>query len=193
MNAAFETVLNDIKSSAKKTEILPSILSVKEELHRTYTVHPDSLHGMLLENTGGIIIERWLRFYGTGELNFIARNRLIPFDNIVVAEDILGGLFMCMENGHIGYFAPDCLELEDMEIGFGSFFGWCLHGDTDTFYKDYRWKHWQEELSDLDYDSGIAFYPFLWAEAKTLEHRKRTVVPMAELIGLEFDFLRQFG
>jgi hypothetical protein len=45
MNVTFETVLNDIKSSAKKTEILPSILSVREELHRTYTIDPNSLHG----------------------------------------------------------------------------------------------------------------------------------------------------
>ncbi len=110
MNVTFETVLNDIKSSAKKTEILPSILSVREELHRTYTIDPNS-----------------------------------------------------------------------------------LHGDTDTFYKDYRWEHWLDDLSDLDYDNGIAFYPFLWAEAKNLESRKRSVVSMAELIGLEFEFLRQLG
>ena len=193
MNVTFETVLNDIKSSAKKTEILPSILSVREELHRTYTIDPNSLHGILLENTGGVIIEHWLRFYGTGALNFITRNDLVPFDNMVIAEDILGGLFVCMENGHIGYFAPDCLELEDMEIGLGRFFGWCLHRDTDTFYKDYRWEHWLDDLSDLDYDNGIAFYPFLWAEAKNLESRKRSVVSMAELIGLEFEFLRQLG
>ncbi len=86
MNVTFETVLNDIKSSAKKTEILPSILSVREELHRTYTIDPNSLHGILLENTGGVIIEHWLRFYGTGALNFITRNDLVPFDNIVIAE-----------------------------------------------------------------------------------------------------------
>lgn len=193
MNAGFEPILNDIKSSAKRIELLPSVLSVKEQFHRTYTIRSDSLHGMLLKNTGGIVIDHWLRFYGTGKLNFVERNNLVPFDNIVIAEDVLGGLFVRMKNGHIGYFAPDCLELEDMEIGLGSFFWWCLHGDTDTFYKDYRWEHWLDELSDLDYDNGIAFYPFLWAEAKNLESRKRSVVPMAELIELEFEFLRQLG
>lgn len=98
---------------------------------------------------------------------------------------------MCLDNGNIGYFAPDCLELEDMEIGLGQFLYWCLHGDTDTFYVDYRWKDWQNELSDLDCDKGVTFYPFLWVEEKYLENRKRSIVPMKEIIGLEFEFLKQ--
>lgn len=42
---------------------------------------------------------------------------------------------MFLENGNIGYFAPDCLELEDMEISLSQFLYWCLYGDTDTLVK----------------------------------------------------------
>ena len=103
----------------------------------------------------------------------------------------MGGLFVYLRNGNIGYFAPDCLEFEDMEIHFNQFLYWCIHGDTDTFYADYRWEGWREDCLKLNCDDGVAFYPFLWAEAENLESRTRRIVPMKEIIGLEFDFLRQ--
>ena len=190
-NGRFQKILDDIKKSTKMVKILPSDRFVKKKLNEEYSINPESLLGLLIENTGGIIIDNWLRFYGSGEINFIKRNQLIPFKNIVIAEDILGGLFMCLDNGNIGYFAPDCLEIEDMEIGFSQFLYWCFHGDTNTFYIDYRWKEWQEELSNLGCDKGVAFYPFLWAEAESLESRRHSIMPMKEIIGLEFEFLKQ--
>lgn len=191
MDINFQKILDDIKKSTKIVQILPSDSSIKEHLQKKYEINTKSLLGMLLENTGGIIIDNWIRFYGTGEINFVSRNNMFPFEDIVIAEDILGGLFVCLENGNIGYFAPDCLELEDMEIRLNQFLYWCLHGDTDTFYKDYRWKNWQKDVSNLKSNEGMAFYPFLWAKAESLESRSRRIVPMDEIIGLEFDFLKQ--
>lgn len=188
MDEKFRKILDDIENSAKAVKVLPSDDSVRERLWDKYEINPQSLLGRLLENTGGIIIDNWLRFYGTGEIDFVSRNNLFPFDELVIAEDVLGGLFIYLENDNIGYFAPDCLELEDMEIHLNQFLYWCLHGDTDTFYKDYRWENWQSDLSNLGCDEGVAFYPFLWAEA---ESRERRIVPMDEIIGLEFDFVRQ--
>lgn len=191
MNNNFQKILDDIEKSTKMVNILSSDDYIKDILKKTYEINSKSLLAVFLENTGGIIIDNWIRFYGTGEVNFVSRNSLFPFENIVIAEDILGGLFICLENGNIGYFAPDCLELEDMEIGFSQFLYWCLHGDTDTFYKDYRWKDWQKDISNLKNSEGIAFYPFLWAEAESLESRDRKIVPIDEIIRLEFDFLKQ--
>lgn len=191
MDNTFQKILDDIKKSTKAVNVLPSDGAVKAELKKTYKINSKSLLAILLENTGGIVIDNWIRFYGTGEINFISRNNLIPFTEIVIAEDILGGLFIVSENGNISYFAPDCLELEDMEISFGQFLYWCLHGDTDTFYMDYRWKDWQKDAADIKNNEGVAFYPFLWAEAENLESRNRKIVPIDEIIGLEFDFLKQ--
>lgn len=191
MDNTFQKILDDIKKSTKAVNVLPSDDAVKAELKKTYKINSKSLLAILLENTGGIVIDNWIRFYGTGEINFISRNNLIPFTEIVIAEDILGGLFIVSENGNISYFAPDCLELEDMEISFGQFLYWCLHGDTDTFYMDYRWKDWQKDAADIKNNEGVAFYRFLWAEAENLESRNRKIVPIDEIIGLEFDFLKQ--
>ena len=80
-----------------------------------------------------------------------------------------------------------------MDINLSQFLYWCLHGDTDTFYVDYRWENWQDDTRDLDYDKGVAFYPYLWAEAESLESRKRSIIPLEEIIGVEFEFLKQMG
>lgn len=69
------------------------------------------------------------------------------------------------------------VNIEDMEINLSQFLYWCLHGDTETFYTDYRWENWKEDLTDLDYNEGIAFYPFLWAKAENLENRERRRIP----------------
>ena len=82
-------------------------------------------------------------------------------------------------------------QVEDMEIGLGQLIHWCLHGDTDTFYMDYRWDNWREDCAQLTLDQGMGFYPFLWTEAG--QGRTRRPLPMAEIIGLEFDFLRQMS
>ncbi|MCM1089344.1 MAG: DUF2625 domain-containing protein [Butyrivibrio sp.] len=187
----FSKILEDIHSSPKAIRVLPSDNAVKERIAEQYEINPESLLGLLLGNAGGIIIDNWLRLYGAGEMDFVSRNSLFPFDDLVVAEDILGGLFVYLRNGNIGYFAPDCLEFEDMEIHFNQFLYWCIHGDTDTFYADYRWEGWQEDCLKLNCDDGVAFYPFLWAQAENIESRTRRIVPMKEIIGLEFDFLRQ--
>lgn len=191
LNQRFQNILDDIEKSDKMVKVMPSDEMVKERLFQEYSINPESLLGVILENIGGIIIDNWLRFYGAGEINFVLRNKIVPFDYIVIAEDILGGLFLCLDNGNIGYFAPDCLELEDMEINLSQFLYWCIHGDTDMFYADYRWQGWQEDILDLETDKGVAFYPFLWADAESLESRHRSIVPIKEIIELEFDFLKQ--
>ncbi|MBQ9607902.1 MAG: DUF2625 family protein [Lachnospiraceae bacterium] len=191
MSEKFQRILDDIEKSEKKVEILPSDDVIREELRKIYDINPESLLGILLDNTGGIIIDYWIRIYGTGELNFITRNTLFPFDEIVIAEDVLGGLFLYLSDDKIGYFAPDTLELEELGIGMSQFMYWCLHGDTETFYDDYRWNNWREELTDISCNVGVSFYPFLWAETEKLESRSRRIVPMEEIIGLEFDMLKQ--
>ncbi len=50
-----------------------------------------------------------------------------------------------------------------------------------------------DALRDLDYDKGVTFYLYLWAGAESLESRKRSIIPMEETIGVEFEFLKQMG
>lgn len=191
MDEMFQKILDEIKSSSKTINVLPPDEAVRQAVKEKYRIKSGSLMAAILENTGGIVIDNWIRLYGSGELDFVTRNSLFPFNEIVVGEDILGGLFICLDDGNIGYFAPDCLEMEDMEIKFGQFVYWCLHGDTDKFYTDYRWDGWQDDTSKMKSSEGVAFYPFLWAEAESLESRVRKVVSMDEILRLQFAFLGQ--
>ena len=191
MENMLRKLMDEIEGSTKAVRVLPCEDAAKDALKKAYSINSKSLLAVLLEQTGGMVIDNWIRFYGAGEINFVFRNKLFPFDEIVIAEDILGGLFLCLKNGSIGYFAPDCLELEDMEISLGQFLYWGLHGDTDTFYQDYRWEGWQKDVSKLKYSEGMAFYPFLWVDVENLESRSRKAVPIDEIIRLEFDFLEQ--
>jgi hypothetical protein len=186
-----DEILESIKSSKKEIEILSLNRGVLDCIKEKYQIKEESLFGMIVYKTGGIIVENWLRFYVSGELNFYERNDLFPYSNIIIAEDILGGLFAILDDNNISYFAPDCLEWEDMDISFSEFLYWAFHGDTDTYYKDYRWDTWKSDTKRISNDNGISFYPFLWSEADLLESRYRSEVPMSEIIKLEFDILKQ--
>ena len=187
----YEKILESVKNSKKEIKIIPAKVEVLNCIKKRYEINEESLFGTIIFKTGGIIVENWIRFYGSGELNFYERNDLFPYSNIIVAEDILGGLFTILNDGNISYFAPDCLEWEVMEISYSEFLYWAFHGDTDAYYKDYRWDTWKDDMKRISNDNGISFYPFLWAEADSLENRYREEVPMSEIIKLEFDFFKQ--
>lgn len=193
MTPKIDIILKNIEESSKPIDILPKQDEKLSHMEEQYSINKESTLGAIIYNTGGIIIEGWIRIYGAGELDFAERNTLFPYDEIVVGEDILGGLFIILESGSVAYFAPDTLEIEDMEISFGEFIYWCFQGDTDTFYMDYRWNHWQEDVKALELSQGMSFYPFLWAESESFEKRHREPVSMKELIDLEIDFLQQMG
>lgn len=191
MSYKFKRILESIEKSQKVINVLPLENNILDNILNKYDINKDGILGTILYNTGGIIIDKWIRILGSGKLNFDLKNQSFPYDNIVVAEDILGGLFLFMNNGNIGYFAPDLLEFEDLEITYSQFIYWCIQGDTDTFYVNYRWNNWEEEVKDISLDNGVAFYPFLWTDADSIESRTRKQIPMSEIIGLEFDFLKQ--
>jgi hypothetical protein len=187
----YKSILENVKNSKKEIKILPVDIEVLNCIKNRYEINEESLFGTILFKTGGIIIENWLRLYGAGELDFNKRNDLFSESNIIVAEDVLGGLFAMQDNSNISYFAPDCLEWEIMEVSYSEFLYWAFHGDTDTYYRDYRWNTWKDDMKRISSDNGMSFYPFLWAKADSLESRHRQEVSMSEIIKLEFDFLNQ--
>lgn len=191
VNERWNAIIKSIEESEKDIQLLPIEQIVLNDIEQKYKIAPESTIGCIIYNTGGMVIDHWIRLYGAGKLNFAERNQIFPYNDIVIGEDILGGLFIILENGNIAYFAPDTLEMEDMEISFSQFLYWCVQGDTDTFYIDYRWENWKDEIRNMDLDKGVSFYPFLWAEADGIEARHREQIAMKEIISLEFDFLKQ--
>ncbi len=85
-------ILEIIELSSKKLEILPVEETVLSQISNTFKIKEDSLFGNIVLNTGGIVIDNWIRIYGAGKANFFLRNVKFPYNNLLVAEDILGGL-----------------------------------------------------------------------------------------------------
>lgn len=93
------------------------------------------------------------------------------------------------------YFAPDSLEWEAMEMGYGTWLTWLLSGRLDQFYDGLRWPGRQREAQSLELSQGIAVYPFLWSKEAQADPAAttRTPVPLTELLALSGDFCRQTG
>lgn len=193
MSERFERIKELIADSSKEIKILPVSEEVRSAVEETYKINPESTMGALVYNSGGLIIDNWLRVYGSGELNLVERSKLCEFDCVAVGEDICGGLFLMFSGDSMGYFAPDTLEVEDMEMTYSEFLRWSIAGDTDLFYETFRWSSWCEDVKDIALDSGVAFYPFLWADAESIDTRSRKIIPMSEIIGIQFEYMRQLG
>lgn len=141
VNERWNAIIKSIEESEKDIQLLPIEQIVLNDIEQKYKIAPESTLGCIIYKIGGMVIDHWIRLYGAGKVNFAERNQIFPYDNIVIGEDILGGLFVILENGNIAYLAPDTLEMEDMEISLSQFLYWCVQGDTDTFYIDYRWEN----------------------------------------------------
>ena len=90
MNERLKNILESIKSSFKNVKVLPIEESVLSQVLENFYIEEESLLGTIIFNTGGIIIDSWIRIYGSGKVNFYQRNKDFPYSNIIVAEDILG-------------------------------------------------------------------------------------------------------
>ncbi len=141
----------------------------------------------------GIIVDNWIRLLnkpGDG-INGVSYEELSRLS--VVAIDIIGGIFAMditrFDPGKkdIWYFAPDTLEWECMEIQYEDFLTWVFRGNTDKFYGAMRWQDWEKDCESVTFYQGILIYPFLWAKECDVETASKKVVPMDEIIQLNFE------
>lgn len=92
------------------------------------------------------------------------------------------------------YFAPDSLQWEDTNMSYSDLLQWAFSGDIALFYEHIRWPGWENELSVLSGDQGIAIYPFVFLERNIpMADRSRRAVPMNELWDLYRDFARRLA
>lgn len=180
----FEIINNLIKNSNKKINILPIDKSKKDLAINTYDFNEKSSFAAIILNTGGIIIDNWVRLYGTGELDSLEKNKFFNFNGIVVAEDIIGGLFLQNKNGLIWYFSPDTLKWENLNIQYYEFIQWLINGDLEKFYSNCIWNSWQDEIKNIHLDQGVMFYPFLFSKENNHE-RNHKIVDFNEILDFE--------
>jgi len=131
--------------------------------------------------TGGIMIQNWIRIYGSGcekmPRNLKNWNEGKENRAFYIADDVIGGIFALNggffgENiGDVYYKSPDSLDWESLDMGYGRFLWWAFNGDVDMFYQDLRWSGWQEDVKNFPTDHYFFFYPFLWTKEGSVNNR----------------------
>ncbi|MGN8113065.1 DUF2625 family protein [Labrys sp. 22185] len=169
--------------------------SKKSLLH--YQVTTKSTLGAIIYNTGGLYFDnRWIRIMGSknsdGVISLLKWNSNFNKDGerayLVFGSDIVGGFFVINSGGisdkNIGgvfYLPPEINEWESLDMGHSDFIDWCFLGNVDDFYRDFRWKGWESEVSKTDMMQIFSFYPFLWTTEGSPSNSDRRLVSTSEI------------
>lgn len=201
-----------IDSAKNKVQILScDTAKAKEALYQTQ-VSSRSAMGAVVYSSGGLLIDDgWIRILGSGSDKL---NRTLPGWNkgktfkeygeqpgfLLIADDAIGGFFaingreLGEDLGKVYYLSPDNLEWEPLDLTYTDFLNFCLNGDLDEFYKDYRWINWRDEVARLDGNKVYNFYPPLWTkEGKDFTKHSRKQIPVEEQYSLNLSMRKQLG
>lgn len=193
-----------IKQAKNKVQVLPKTQARADSALLAAQVTTRSPMGAIIYETGGILVYGgWLRILGSG-CSFLNRdlmgwNQGKQQDFLLVADDVMGG-FYAINGGAFGpesrgklfYFAPDNLHWEATNKTYSEFLLFCFSGDLVSYYKNLRWKGWEQEVKALTGNQGIMCLPFLFTkEGGNVTKNSRKAVPIAELWGMNQDFQRQ--
>ncbi|HYE83326.1 MAG TPA: DUF2625 family protein [Clostridia bacterium] len=192
-----------IGESSKKIVTIPSDRECATRTIEDLQITTKSVLGATIYYYAGLMIDHgWIRILGSG--NKTTRRNISNWNQIatngkcsklpgalLVADDVLGGFYAVNGNafegdaGNVYYLAPDTLEWENLNMQYSSFLNWAILGDTDLFYKSYRWNGWDNEVEKVDMDNAILFYPFLWSSESKNKVLKRSIVSIDEIWNLE--------
>ncbi|MGE8427093.1 MAG: DUF2625 domain-containing protein [Sphingobacterium sp.] len=189
------------RNAAKnKIQILANdSLRSKEALFNTQ-ISTRSPMGAIVFHTGGILIDNgWIRIYGSGSEKL---NRNLPnwnkgktFQNfgdkpayLIIADDAVGGFFLLNggvlgnDLGKIYYLSPDNNEYEQLDLTYTEFINFCFSGNIDAYYKDLRWKNWEDDFKNLSTNEAFMFYPYLWTkEGRDINKAEKNKASMEEI------------
>jgi len=151
--------------------------------------------GAVVYGCGGILIEDgWIRILGSGCTRL---DRSLPDWNkgkstfkskdqsnfLLVGDDVIGGIYgMKTEGpdnttiGKIYYFGPNSLQWEATGLSYIGFINFCFSGNLQSFYGDFQWHNWQEEVKRINGNEVISCYPLLWTkEGKEMKSNRKIV------------------
>lgn len=205
---AWPLVKKWIESAKNKVEVLPVDSAKGQEALYQMQVSTYSTLGSIIYNTGGIMVDNgWLRILGSGSAKL---KRTVPEwnkgktiqeygdkpDYLLVADDAVGGFF-AINYGAFGsdlkniyYLAPNSLNWEPLNAGYGEFILFCFESDLSKFYEGLRWTSWDQFIGNLDGSKSYSFRPYLWAEeGKDINKSTRKLVPTEDLY--KFNIVKQ--
>lgn len=208
-NPAWPEIEGWISASQNVVEVLQRVKDQAEQLLVELQVTTRSSLGAVAYETGGILIDDgWVRVLGTGSVRMKGNLRswngmggaraVSPMRGLLlVAHDAVGGVF-ALDGGALGggrgeayYFAPDTLRWESLNRGYTDLLQFFFTTNLEEFYGGIRWEGWREEAVRLSPDEGFSIYPPLWSKERKDAPPSRRAVPMAELVGLNFEVASQ--
>lgn len=197
-NNLWSQLNNIIEQATKKVEIRASKSNNIDEASEL-GVNPESLLGIIISKTSGIVVDNWVRVLGQGILEYNKDKTEVTSGMLIVAFDVVGGLFaLNLERfeeaqNAVWYFAPDTLEWESLDVSYTGFIKWVLTGDTDGFYSSMRWDSWEQDCKTIPFEEVMLIYPFLWANECNINTASKKAVPFNELYNLNLENWRKFN
>lgn len=199
---------SQIKNASNHIQVLPRNIKNADSTLFQAQVTTNSPLGAIIYETGGILIDSgWIRILGSGNKklhrtiiswnkgkSIFKQEEQPPF--LLMADDVIGGLYAINGGGldstgigDVFYFAPDHLKWEDLKMSYSDFLQFCFSGDINKFYEGMRWKTWKKDMTLMNGDQMILFYPFLWSKEGTddINTNTRSVVPIEEYWNLHFN------
>lgn len=189
-------VISQWSSNGKnKIEILPKDnLRADSVLFKTQ-LSASSPIGAVVFGCGGILIEDgWIRILGSGCKQFDRSisdwnkgKSSVKFKDqssyLLVGDDIIGGIYGMKTSGideigigKIYYFGPNSLRWEATGLSYTGFINFCFSGNLESFYGDFHWSGWNEEIKKLNCNQVISCYPLLWTkEGRELKANRKIV------------------
>lgn len=200
----WDLVRDWIKQAKNSVQVLPKTQAHADSALLAAQVTTRSPMGAIVYETGGILVDGgWLRILGSGcpalDRDLMGWNEGKQQGFLLVADDVMGG-FYALNGGAFGpesvgkifYFAPDNLRWEATNKTYSEFLIFCFSGDLASYYKNLRWKGWEQEVKALNGNQGLMCIPFLFTtEGKNVAKNARKPVPVAELWGMNQNFQQQ--
>ena len=200
---AWPEVRTWISRSTRTVEVLPTERPRAEAVLLALQVTTRTPIGAIALETGGLLIDRWLRVLGGGgprmdgdlaRWNGLGDRPLLPRQSglRIVGHDVIGGFF-AVDRGGLGdvkgevhYYAPDSLAWEGIDQSYSEWLQDMLDDAINNFYAENRWTGWEREAAATGLDDGLSISPGLWTEeSRPIEKTSRKPVPMPELWALQ--------
>ncbi|GAS83299.1 DUF2625 family protein [Paenibacillus amylolyticus] len=180
-NHAWEELKELLDSGENTYEYVPAKQEAGGDTLYRLQISTKSYLGAVAYETEGIVVDQgWITLLGAGgdstsgsltSWNGVSEQPWVDVleGMMVVAYDAAGGFFgldtgKYGRTGQVYYFAPDTLEWESTELTYSGFINWLANGDLEQFYQTFRWKGWQEDMSQLQTGQVFAYYPPLWTQ-----------------------------
>ena len=202
---AISLIQSWINTSVKKVQVIPRI-DFQDKCDVILGVSEHSSLGTIVNHTGGISVAngKIRHFGGNNQFNLSIKvvNKLagrlptqIP-GILVVADDILGGLFginvstKIAKPGIILYLPPDDYIWENLKIGHTAFLEWSIKGDTELFFKKYA----HLDIPDgVQFNKTVSLAPPLWSTDIAKSNFSISQIDSVKSHAIRFGILRQLS